>query len=351
MLTTLNVFLLFIISFFPNKELTITINLKDVTDGVVIYLDADNNLDSGVITNGSVKFKVLKTSITPLQIKIYNKTLTFKSGLYLDNSDVLITGSFLNFKELKYTGSKTQDETLLYMSIVEPLKLQLRDLRSKRMDKSIIDSMNNVIHNKEVDFINNHKDSYVSLYLPFISFQNRVISSANAIRLLELLEQNPYKDERIKLIDIIKRTVILKNGDVAPAFKMNDVVNNRIVSLDDLKNKTIIINFWASWCGPCISEMPILKEFVTSIKNNSEIVFLSVSVDDHKPSLDNALSKYKISFPVLTDYKGMSSEIVLKYGVSTLPETFVISKKGIISRIDITSVNTLINYVNRLSHD
>ncbi|RZK22515.1 MAG: AhpC/TSA family protein, partial [Flavobacterium sp.] len=319
MLGTLHIFLISLLGLYSEKEVTITINLKDVSNGVTIYLSANNRLDSGVIINGSVKFKVIKTSVTPISVQIFNNAMRFRSGLFLDNSDVVITGSILKPKDLQFTGSKTQEETLYYMSIVDPLRTELRSLKIKS-DKRLADSVKAIILNKELEFINNHQNSFVSVNLPFILFQNRAIPSTTAIKLLKNMQDNPYSDERNKLIDLIKRTVVLKNGDVAPAFSVYDIVNRQMVTLDKFKNKTLVVNFWASWCGPCIGEMPVLKEFARSIKDNQEIVFLSVSIDDDKSSLEQAIVKNGISFPVLTDYKGMSSDIVLNYGVSAIPE-------------------------------
>lgn len=348
-LGTFNFALLIALNLLSPKELTIELNLTDVKEGTMIYVDAENKIDSALLKDGVAAFKIQKTSIVPLLVKIYNKSFTFKSGVYVDNHDVKITGSFFNPKALKYEGSQTQDETLLYTSMVTPFKTELNRMRTKGASKKQIDSVNNIIHVLEVDYMNKHKNSYVSLYLPFIAFQNRAISSANAITLLSLLKETPYQEERTKLIDIIKHTLLLKNGDMAPEFALTDLISNKVVALSDFKNKVIVLNFWASWCGPCIGELPVLKEFASSVQNNPDIVFLSVSLDEYKTALSSCIAQHQLSFPVLSDYKGASSDIVLKYGVSALPETFIISKQGTISRIEITTAKNLTYAIQQIS--
>jgi peroxiredoxin len=97
----------------------------------------------------------------------------------------------------------------------------------------------------------------------------------------------------------------------------------------------IILNFWATWCGPCISELPLLSAFHDQ---HQEVTFLGISVDENKsiPALKSFAKRRKISYPVLLDHL---QEVSRAYGVSNLPTTFILSSDGQIEHVRIGVVN------------
>lgn len=118
-----------------------------------------------------------------------------------------------------------------------------------------------------------------------------------------------YKNALLATIDQLAK---LNNGDIAKDIVFKDVENKNI-SLSSYKGKVVYVEFWATWCGPCIEDKPKMEMLKAAYKCNDSIVFLSVSIDDDLPKWSNYLSKYNISgneFIVdrntLTDYNLLS---------------------------------------------
>ena len=98
-----------------------------------------------------------------------------------------------------------------------------------------------------------------------------------------------------------------------------------VVHLSDYRGKWVLLNFWATWCPPCVAEMPSMEEFSKKFKSKN-VVVLAVSVDRGNPDkVKKFVKQYGITFEVFHDPDNDSSG---KFGVSSLPATFIISPKG-----------------------
>jgi cytochrome c biogenesis protein CcmG/thiol:disulfide interchange protein DsbE len=134
-------------------------------------------------------------------------------------------------------------------------------------------------------------------------------------------------------------------GSPAPDFTVEDA--DRKVSLHDLKGKIVVLNFWATWCPPCIEEMPSLVKMQKQMKNN--VVVLAVSVDDDERSYHNFLKKNNVDLLTVRDPQQKSNEL---YGTIKFPETYIIDQSGIlrckfIGAVDWTRPD-VIEYLNKL---
>lgn len=115
----------------------------------------------------------------------------------------------------------------------------------------------------------------------------------------------------------------LNPGDRAPAFEMRDLAG-RSVTLDQFNGKVIILNFWATWCAPCIAEMPALEKLYLKFRDQG-LVVLSVAVDDTSEAVNVFREQLKLTFPIVIDVK---REGAAKYKVIGFPETFVLDRAG-----------------------
>jgi peroxiredoxin len=112
----------------------------------------------------------------------------------------------------------------------------------------------------------------------------------------------------------------------APEFTLPDI-NGKKVSLSDFKGKVILLNFWATWCGPCTGEMPSLNNLYAAFKNEGFVV-LAVSIDPSERAVQSFVSAKGITFPVLMD---PDKEAYFDlYAVFALPTSFLIDRKGMI---------------------
>lgn len=128
-----------------------------------------------------------------------------------------------------------------------------------------------------------------------------------------------------KLIAKLKEE--MKN-DVAPDFELLDMEGNE-VKLSDYKGKTVIVDFWATWCGPCLQSFPVMKKAVEKYAANDKVKFLFVNtwerVDDKKKNAEEFLQRTKYPFHVLMDDQ---NEVVEKFGVQGIPTKFIIDSAG-----------------------
>ncbi len=121
-------------------------------------------------------------------------------------------------------------------------------------------------------------------------------------------------------------TPLLGKGVSAPNFSLPGFEGKK-VSLTDFKGKVVLLNIWATWCAPCVAEMPSMEKLYQELKGE-DFELLAISVDESgaeavKPFMD----KHKLGFPVLLDTMG---EIKNLYQATGIPESFIIDKDGII---------------------
>jgi peroxiredoxin len=112
----------------------------------------------------------------------------------------------------------------------------------------------------------------------------------------------------------------------APGFSLPSL-DGRIVSLSDFQGrKKLVVNFWASWCGPCRLELPVLRDFYERNHNGaSAFEFLAISIDDDRASAEAFARQARLNFPVLLD---LDHKIADAFQVEGIPVLFVIDETG-----------------------
>jgi cytochrome c biogenesis protein CcmG, thiol:disulfide interchange protein DsbE len=116
---------------------------------------------------------------------------------------------------------------------------------------------------------------------------------------------------------------IVKAGDRAPNFSLR-ADNGKTVTARDFGGKLLLVNFWASWCAPCVEEMPALNEMARELGPKG-LVVLAVSQDKEESAYKQFLAKNPVDFMTVRD---PSKDVQLSYGTTLLPESYLIDSNG-----------------------
>lgn len=155
-----------------------------------------------------------------------------------------------------------------------------------------------------------------------------VVSLINAGLLILLWTQllTPARQPASTSSDIPANNALV--GHAAPAFTLSVLSGSPVSSLAlaAYKGQPVMLNFWASWCGPCQQEAPFLQSQWQQAHARG-VVFLGVDYQDSKVAGLDFVQKYSISYPNVVDASGTTA---INYGVTGTPETFFINRKGVI---------------------
>lgn len=135
-------------------------------------------------------------------------------------------------------------------------------------------------------------------------------------------------------------------GEAAPLFTLRDLYGEEI-QLADYRGKGVLLNFWASWCNPCVNELPLLNEAykLTGVK------MLAINVGENAETVQKFVDRYELKFPVVLD-----SEMKIKqqYRVVGMPLTVLINAEGdLIERHEgeLTEMADILNLMGRINHE
>ena len=130
----------------------------------------------------------------------------------------------------------------------------------------------------------------------------------------------------VALVWVVSGTLqprVVKAGDTAPDFKIT-TDDGRTVTRANFGGKVLVLNFWASWCAPCVNEAPSLEAFERQMGPQG-VVVLGVSIDTNEKRYRQFLQRFGITFPTARDPE---ANLSASYGTFLIPETYVIDSAG-----------------------
>jgi cytochrome c biogenesis protein CcmG/thiol:disulfide interchange protein DsbE len=134
-------------------------------------------------------------------------------------------------------------------------------------------------------------------------------------------------------------------GQAAPLFALNDGVES--VDMANLRGQVVVLNFWATWCGPCIEELPSLTAMQAELP---QVKVVAVSTDEDERAYQEFLVKHPVHLLSVRDSAQKSNAL---YGSERFPETFIIDKTGVVRRKFIGAQNwtspEIVSYLKKLA--
>ncbi|HEY4149234.1 MAG TPA: TlpA disulfide reductase family protein [Chitinophagaceae bacterium] len=137
----------------------------------------------------------------------------------------------------------------------------------------------------------------------------------------------------VLLIMVVTVQAQHKAGEMAPDIALRDV-NGKTLHLSDLKGKVVLLDFWASWCGPCRKANKGFASLYAKLKPKGFEIF-SVSIDDEKGAWQQAIAADKITWLQVNDKGGWYAPVATAWKIEQIPATYLLDKQGKIVALDL----------------
>ena len=315
-------------------------------DGTVVYFQIDQHQDSVVLANH--KFNITDTlGRYPKQAIIHVRGTADYTSIWLEKGNLTFSAEKGNFKRAGFTGSKTQlvqDELDMAVNAgyrrVDSIGKAIGDMPEAKRNpiiKAALAKVNDIF----ADFIEKHPASIISA--TFLGESSAVLGKARTQKLYDGLTPEMKKtDVGKKALKFLQLNKDIKVGEAFADFTQYDA-DGKAAKLSSFKGDVILLDFWASWCGPCRQQNPKLVKIYNTYKNNG-FKIVAISVDTDKAEWLNAIKDDGLPYINLSEKNGGDNMAAIVYGIDKYPTNYLIDKNGTIIAMDIEPedlVNTL----------
>ncbi|MGA0558760.1 redoxin domain-containing protein [Larkinella sp. VNQ87] len=329
----------------PGSGYTISGSLKNAANRKVIltensfYKTKQHSDTTTANAKGQFSFKGKLDEVAFFGLSVEGKP--GRQFFYLENSPIRITGNADSLWAIRITGSKEEalrqqlEKMMTDTAIVNRYKRSETKYASARATNNAL-AMEQAVRERDEavrqdqvrfkKFISDHPDNAASVnVVGLLMSLNDLAGADSMLTFLETREIGQSMQAKFfrQQIDIMNR---LNVGKIAPDFSQTDSLGKEI-KLSSFKGKYVLIDFWASWCGPCREENPNLVQTYATFKDKNFTIF-SVSLDNNRQNWLNAVRKDNLTWAHVSDLKGWKNAVAQQYGINSIPANFLLDPSG-----------------------
>lgn len=344
----------------PKNSYTITGTIAQADSGMVYLVKPAGRsvevLDSALVTEkGKFKFETKVAGATELVALRYNEN-TFFAQFFLEPAKFKVSANADSLTMQHSVVEGSENTTVFNTYLAEMYKLSA-ELQKYNADYTAASVINNEEKKEEIrvnaeasqekfvsfskDFIKEHRNSVVATFI----LQTQLLSRLSFAELTEAVNQlegnaitnNPYFEQLTKALEEKKALEEAKAavaiGKEAPNFTLT-TPDGKEVSLSDFRGKYVLLDFWASWCGPCRKENPNVVKAYQQFKNKN-FAILAVSLDSDKAKWEEAIKKDGLTWTHVSDLQAWQNTAAKLYAIRSIPASFLIDPNGVIVAHDL----------------
>ncbi|WP_339711952.1 TlpA disulfide reductase family protein [uncultured Kriegella sp.] len=336
----------------------LTVNAKNFPDSTKVFLfnkELDKNIDSSYVIGERFTFSGKADLPTFSYLFFFDKNgkrLEPFKFFYLENSKVSIDGEYADFLNATVKGSNQsallteylsiskririeRDEKLAPVSIDSIVKNSINQDHKKgfrisvdSIKKSIADRYDKRIEKNENQFIFENSNNQMTLNA-LLTFKRREISKDSFLLFYKRVDSTLANSRQGRELYYYAHNSDIKKGD-----KFRDVVGVDLEGnthrLSDYRGKVILLDFWAASCGPCRNQNKTEFQKIARAYGKDDFVLISYSLDTNKSVWRKSSNADNIYWINISDLKGMNGENGKKYTITSLPNSFLIDRNGVI---------------------
>ena len=306
-------------------------------EGDTLYISYDlaqgTPSDSFYVKDGKFTYEG-KTDSTRLSVIYCKRQIDINTTFFAEPGKINIHLSNTPERQ-KVSGTLVNNQWQLLVDSINFYSKKLNDLSAQLFSQSFSEetqvSLQAQVTNTQSQMsecITNFADKNISTELGYFLinlYDDNYISDNNR---LKLIDKMPAKLRMRPQIQQMKKILLARSNTTLSDFNMRDVNGNMVSILSEIKKyKITVIDFWASWCGPCIHEMPEVIKMYNQY-NPQGLGIIGVSLDSNEKAWKNAITTLSLPWTHVSELNGWNNSMVNAYGIRSIPFTMIVDKDG-----------------------